>query len=31
VYRERILAAIALYEAKKVNWIILTGGTPRAG
>jgi uncharacterized SAM-binding protein YcdF (DUF218 family) len=31
VYRERILAAIALYEAKKVNWIILTGGTPQPG
>jgi uncharacterized SAM-binding protein YcdF (DUF218 family) len=31
VYRERILEAVALYKAKKVNWIILTGGTPQAG
>jgi uncharacterized SAM-binding protein YcdF (DUF218 family) len=31
VYRERILAAIALYQAKRVHWIILTGGTPQPG
>jgi uncharacterized SAM-binding protein YcdF (DUF218 family) len=31
VYRERILAAIALYQAKRVHWIVLTGGTPQAG
>jgi uncharacterized SAM-binding protein YcdF (DUF218 family) len=29
VYRERINAAIALYQQGRVHWIIFTGGTPR--
>ena len=31
VYRERIVEAVTLYKAGKVQWIILTGGSPRAG
>lgn len=31
VYRERIVQAISLWKARKVRWIILTGGSPRAG
>ena len=31
VYRERINAAIFLYQQGRVRWIIFTGGTPRPG
>jgi uncharacterized SAM-binding protein YcdF (DUF218 family) len=30
-YRERIVEAVALYRSRKIRWIILTGGTSRAG